>query len=315
MRKAKPKAETRADAGEPLYSGRVTNPVELNRLIDDIGELAVLPQVVAKVLELSSEPTACATDFDRAISVDPGFTARILKLANSAYYGLPRRVGVIRDAVVLLGVKEVRCLALAATGFDLFVGKSDRDSLVKREMWRHSVYTASAARAIAQTVPGVQSEEAFVTGLLHDIGKSVALRALRQEFMDTLDRAQAAHLSFFEGEQQTMRYSHTDLGAAVMMKWNLPRRLTEAVACHHEPERATENPTLTAAIAVADSIINFLAAQDGTDGGELVEDLSEMRIAPKAMEVLNMDHAGLFRAVVECASHVSSAAALYSVAA
>jgi HD-like signal output (HDOD) protein len=109
--------------------------------------------------------------------------------------------------------------------------------------------------------------------------------------------------------------THPDLGAAAMIKWNLPHSLVEAVACHHEPTRAKKTPRLAATIAVADAIAHFLSCQEkGADAG-LIEDLAEMRVPADALAMLAVDPAEIFRAVVECAGHLSEAAAMYSMAA
>jgi putative nucleotidyltransferase with HDIG domain len=287
----------------------------LARMVEAMGELAVLPQVVAKVLELSAEQTPSAADFDRAISVDPGFASRLLKLANSAHYGLPRQVSTIRDAVVLLGIREVRCLAMAATAFELFVGRSDRDSLVRRELWRHAVYTAALARSISRRAAGVDEELAFVAGLLHDVGKSIALEVADSEYLTAMIRAEAEGVPLYEVEQETLPFTHPELGAVAMGKWNLPESLVEAVGRHHEPAGATGAPQLTATVAVADAIARFLVCQEqGGDAG-LIEDLDEMSIPPEALAMLEVDPADLFRSVVECAGHLTEAATMYSVAA
>jgi putative nucleotidyltransferase with HDIG domain len=302
-------------AADWVFSSKIEDPREVMRMVEAFGDLAVLPQVVAKVLDLSAEQTPSASDFERAISVDPGFTSRILKLANSAYYGLPRRVTAIRDAVVLLGIREVRCIAMAATAFELFVGRGDRDSLLRRGMWRHSVYAGAVARSVARRVAGVDEESAFVAGLLHDVGKSIALQVMKRQFLDAVERAATAEVSCYQMELEMLPVTHPDLGAAALMKWNLPESLVEAVGCHHEPARARKSPRLAATIAVADAIAHFLASQEqGADVG-LIEDLSEMRIPADTLAVLAVDPAEIFRAVVECAGYLSEAAAIYTMAA
>src|SRR5579859_3602694 len=121
----------------------------LARILARTNEMAVLPHVVHRVLEITASEDAMSHELERAISIDPGFTSRLLVLANSAAFGLPRRVTSIREGILFLGFRTIRSAALTVGLFDLFVGKTDRDSLRRREWWRHSVDTAVCARYLA----------------------------------------------------------------------------------------------------------------------------------------------------------------------
>ena len=150
-----------------------SNNERLARLTSRINEIAVLPHVVFKVLEISSSTDTPASAMEKAIIIDPGFSSKLLMLANSAYYSLPRKVSSIREATTFLGFKAVRQLAMTVGVFDLFVGKTDKESLRRRTWWRHSVDTAVCCRWLAAEAKSVSSEEAYTCGLLHYIGRTL----------------------------------------------------------------------------------------------------------------------------------------------
>jgi HD-like signal output (HDOD) protein len=140
-------------------------------VVQKVKDLAALPQVVHQIIHLTNNPNASVKDLERLISIDQGMSTRVLNTVNSAYYGFSRKIASIKDAVVLLGFKAVRNLAMTVSVFDLFVGKTDRQNLRRGKWWRHSIDTALCARLIASQVAGVSPDEAYTAGLLHDIGK------------------------------------------------------------------------------------------------------------------------------------------------
>lgn len=257
----------------------------LEEVVDSAGELAVLPQVVAKVLELSNDVSSTASDYEKAIGVDPGFTGRLLKLANSAYYGLPRTIGSIREAVVYLGSKTVRSLALAVTGFNLFVGRADRSSLLQRGLWKHAVHTAILARTASENdaITGVGSDEAFSAGLLHDIGKSIMLRSLGKGYAKILGVAAEKGVPVVEIELQAVGYSHSDIGGELASRWRLPSELAASLKYHHNPEGAQEWSRLAAVVSLANSLAHEAEKESGDCDGSPAE---PALLNPEAVTIL-----------------------------
>lgn len=262
----------------------INKPLTLEQVMADAGDLAALPQVVLRVLEISADPKAGVSDLERVIATDPALAARILTLANSAYFGMPRRLSSLREAVVFLGFKSVRTLAQAVTTFAVFLGKSDTDALVRRAVWRHSLDTAQCARTLTSLLPpsvheAFGAEEAFTAGLLHDIGK-MALDHSRHDLYLSLE-AQAAQegVRYFEVEARALPFGHGLVGAALAQQWNLPPALCEAIAFHHTPRAAQVNPRLTAAVSLANETAHALA-QDQTDDPEC------LALRTRAVEVL-----------------------------
>src|SRR3954463_725910 len=144
----------------------------LAELLEKVDGLAVLPHVVFKVLEVSGSEDAPPMELERAIIVDPGFSSKVLTLANSAFFGLPRRVTSIREAILFLGFRSVRNLAMTVGAYDLFVGKTDKESMRRRGWWRHSLDTAVCCKWLCFYSKRGNADDAYTCGLLHLIGKT-----------------------------------------------------------------------------------------------------------------------------------------------
>jgi HD-like signal output (HDOD) protein len=149
----------------------------LTAVLSKVGDLAVLPHVVFKVLEISAESADTAgIEMERAIVIDPGFSSRILIQANSAAYGLPRKLVSIKEAIAFLGYRAIRNVAMTVGVFDLFLGKNDKASLRRRTWWRQSLDTAVCGRWLSRELKAAYPEEAYTCGLLHLLGKTAKLR-------------------------------------------------------------------------------------------------------------------------------------------
>jgi putative nucleotidyltransferase with HDIG domain len=245
-------------------SNTQVNPLDsLDKILDGATDLAALPQVVMRVVDLTTDQKATASDLERVIGMDQALAAKILTLANSSYYGLPRQVSTLREAVVFLGFKTVRNLAMSITTFNLFLGRSDSASLARRAVWRHSMDTAQCARVITSLLhPAAQEavgmEQAYTCGLLHDVGKIALDRSRQALFMAIMDLARTRHVRYPVIESQVLPFSHGQIGAALAARWNYPPALCEAIAFHHTPRAAEMNPKLTAAVCLANEIAHFL---------------------------------------------------------
>ncbi len=239
------------------------NADTLEDILDGAGELASLPQIVMRVIDMTADPKATPVDLERVIGMDQALAAKLLTLANSSYYGLPRRISSLREAVVFLGFKTLRNMAMTITTFNLFLGRSDAESLVRRAVWRHSVDTAQCAKAIMALLPAavqeeVGSDQAYTGALLHDIGKMALDTSRHALFTALVGLAESKGVRYSALEPQAMPFGHGEIGAALAARWNLPPMLSEAVAFHHTPRAAELNPKLTATVCLANEIAHFL---------------------------------------------------------
>jgi putative nucleotidyltransferase with HDIG domain len=240
--------------------------ITLEQLVQCVQELPALPDVAMKVLKMTEDPNASARGIGNTISSDVALTARVLRIANSAYYGLPRSVSTISEAIVILGMQALRNLALAASAYDTLKRECDGYGLQAGELWKHSVTCALMSQIIANRTHAIRSEEGFVGGLLHDVGKVILNVHVSPQFQAIMALAELDDLPFHEAERTVLGFDHAEVGARVAEKWNLPQPLCSAIAGHHVIERGRDNPNLTAVIHVANGLSHTVRYGLGSDG-------------------------------------------------
>ena len=241
----------------------MTTPAE--SVVQKVKDLAALPQVVHQIIHLTNNPNASVKDLERLISIDQGMSMRVLNTVNSAYYGFSRKIASIKDAVVLLGFKAVRNLAMTVSVFDLFVGKTDRQNLRRGKWWRHSIDTALCARLIASQVAGVSPDEAYTAGLLHDIGKPLLDRYGGTPYEQVEDLV-AQGVPELAAERQVYGCDHAEVGRAVSQHWGFPEKLVDAIGCHHtESANGLSDAPLTAVVVLANYMAHLLRQPDAPD--------------------------------------------------
>jgi putative nucleotidyltransferase with HDIG domain len=238
---------------------------DIDKVIADFGDMPTLPHVVARLTRLIANPNTTASDINKALSRDPGLTARILRLVNSSYYGFARRITTITNAVVILGFTQVRNLALTAFIMDNF-SVSAASGFDMKAFWRHSIGTAFLAGHIGRGLGVKLDEDAFVCGLLHDLGKSVMAVKAPADVRKVLDVVGSENVLFYEAERRALGYDHATLGAALMERWNLPELMVETAREHHNPEAAGEGHRLLASVVhFADILARALLMGSGGD--------------------------------------------------
>lgn len=206
----------------------------LETILEKTDGLAVLPQVVFKILEITGVDTTSAQALERAIVVDPGFSARILAQANSAFYGLPAKVKSVREASMFLGFRSVRQIALTVGAFEMFVGKTDRKSMRRRTWWRQSLDTAVCARMVARKLGEGEDDLAYTAGLLHLIGKPL-LDRFAGPLYETVLAAVDEGADELEAERSVLGFDHARLAQEACRKWGFPEDLVAALD-YCEPE-------------------------------------------------------------------------------
>lgn len=257
-------------------------PTPLERIVARSREIAVLPQVVFKITELTGSDDASTKQMEQAIVVDPGFSAKVLSKANSAYYGLPKKVTSIREALMFLGFKSIRQLALTVGVFDMFVGKTDVESLRRRAWWRHSVDSALAAKSIALSV-GVEPEEAYACGLLHYIGKTLLDRH-DPTIYDKVAMLITNGVSEVQAEQHLYGCHHVEVSVAMSRNWGFPTVLIEGLN-YLPPDDDADDLRLRAATAMGHRIAKLAL------GGCRIETMLEPALPEWALSAVNIDAA------------------------
>jgi putative nucleotidyltransferase with HDIG domain len=237
---------------------------KLEDIVGSIDTLPTLPSVVSRVNELVDDPTASAGDINDVISHDLALSSKILKLVNSAFYGFPRRISSITHAVVILGFQTVRNIALSAFVLDAF----DTGGLPfgYRNFWIHSVGVGVAANAVGARHGVPVGDDAFMCGLLHDIGKLVVFQYLNEDFVKVLAKVEAEDITLVEAESAVLEAGHAEVGALLMEQWQLPEKMVAVLRYHHQPDAAPEEAAkLVSAVHCADILTRALLIGSGGD--------------------------------------------------
>lgn len=217
-----------------------------------VGDLPALPDVAAKVMSALHDPKSTAKHLERLISSDQATTAKVLRVANSAFYGVRGEISTLSRAIVVLGFNTLRSVVLAGVSETLH--QSKRSCFKDKILWEHSMAVGLASRIIAQECRFEAPEEAFVGGLLHDVGKVVLDANQPDAYQSVIERVYNDGQTFVEAEGEVFGFDHADVGALVVHRWNLAPALRESVECHHDPLAAEINPTLCAIVSLANSM-------------------------------------------------------------
>lgn len=255
-------------------------PITPAELIANLGDLPPLPQVAAQVLRISADPDATAEDLRKVISTDQALTSQILKISNSAMFGMMREIKTLSQAIMTLGFSTIKSVVIASSAKNLY--QRGAVGLQERLLWEHALVTALASRALGKQLKFPRVEEAFIGGLMHDIGKSVMGVKFPERYgalMRTVYNGQGDALDL---ELETFGFDHTMVGEALLRSWNLAQSLEEAVRWHHQPTGATDtNKPIAAIIAIGNQM-----ALDRKIGIGSPESLAEA--TAQAMEILKL---------------------------
>ena len=239
----------------------------LSEFLDHIESIAPLPHVATRVLQVAEDENFSAYDLAAIIATDTAMTAKLLRLANSAYYGFPRRIATVRDAVVLIGFRAVRAAALAAAVVDLFPerGSARFDADL---FWAHCVACGSVAEAIAKEASLARPDEAFTAGILHDIGRIVLAQYQAALFDESLNQAIERGAPPEMVEPEIFGYDHAQVGAGLTRRWNLPVEICAAIAGHHDLSATPASAPLTYVLAQANHFCRSAGFWSGLDTEE-----------------------------------------------
>lgn len=224
---------------------------ELETAIMTAADLPTIPAVAIRVMQLIESETATSDELAKIVASDPAVAARVLKISNSSFYGCRRQIQTLSSAIVILGFSTLRSLVVAASVKQVYKPYG----LTEKMLWEHSFAAGLAAKIIAQTTDAANEEEAFLAGLFHDIGKIIMNSLDQAKFQEVMQRCYNEGISFGEAERRVYPFSHDEVGAYVIKKWNFPEVLTTAILKHHSLQfDEMESPaviSLTAVTALA----------------------------------------------------------------
>jgi putative nucleotidyltransferase with HDIG domain len=243
----------------------------------EVADLPSLSSSINDVIVACDDPDISVGRISQVIMRDQALTAGILRLANSAFYGHPRRINTISDASLLLGFSAIKSLAISAHTSRLLAGPLPGYGLQRGELWDHSVAVAFTSRRLALEVESAPVEEAFIAGLLHDIGKLILSSHMEDAFEEVVALAEERRVPLHEVEVELLGFDHAELGARIAAAWNFPPALEEAIRRHHDPMSATVKPALAGCVHVADAACILVAV--GLDGPALADGIDPAVLA------------------------------------
>ncbi|MBD3169914.1 MAG: HDOD domain-containing protein [candidate division Zixibacteria bacterium] len=241
-------------------------------------KLSTLPQTLSEVLSTLDDDTSSADKIASIIKNDVSLTAKILRVANSPFYGRVNGIATVSSAIVLLGTRSVQALALSVSVYEL-LNKNDSENIDLRLFWRHSLETAILGRKIAEKVGYPTPEEAFVSGLMHDVGILLLNQEFPEDYSSVL-KSSAEKTSFHERENDVFDCNHADVAGHLCKTWNLPERICSAIENHHNLNGAKRSPepTLDYIIYAAEKLSRFnfdnstgYAMEDKKQRDEIIE--------------------------------------------
>ncbi len=204
----------------------------LESFVAKIGAIPLIPKVANKVIKLVENPDTTASQLQEIIDTDQAIASRLLKIANSAFYSYSGSINTTSEAVVLLGFKTIKSLVLAASIKDVY----KRFTLTEELIWEHSLFSSISSRFIAREKGLSYQEEAFISGLFHNIGMVIMNNEKPQDFSEVMQRFYNNEVSFIEAENEVFGFTHKEAGALITRKWKLPDFLEKVIRYQDKPE-------------------------------------------------------------------------------
>lgn len=241
-----------------------TQTKEIYKQVDNF---PALPATVNKVMAVTGDPESSANDLMNAILPDPSMCATIMKIANSAFFGIPRNVSSIEQAVVVLGFEEIRNIVLGKAVFNSFQNFNlNRESIDL--FWEHSFTCGLAAKLIGEHLK-LSPSELFIAGLIHDIGKLAMLITFPGDYALLYELTEPYQFRSVVREREEYSVSHDVIGLRILNKWLFPEKLLMAAGYHHQPEKANSYRTYPIIIQMADMLSLMHCSPDGLDGDDV----------------------------------------------
>lgn len=274
-----------AAAPVPASAGGIEEIV--SKAVREISHIATLPEITVKIIELVEDPTSTAQDLHKVIANDPALCSRVLKVVNSSFYGLPGQIGSINRAIVMLGLNAVKNIAISASLAKLFRGGQLCPNFAAKDLWTHSVATGTAAKMVADELGMGISDEAFLAGLMHDIGIMVELQCDRNKLIEAITKVKISAEgvptgNLIEVERSLYGADHQQFGRGLCEKWKFPKAFATVCGHHHNPmELPSGGRSLACLIYVADR------AAASIKGGLRI-DLQSIDCDPAVLEEIGM---------------------------
>ncbi len=259
-------------------------------ILSKVSSVESIPSSKMELLRLLQDPDVNTSKLASSIEFDPGFTTNLLRLANSVYFGCPKAISTVNEAINRLGTRNIFKLAVTSVAAPVVKKEVKGYDLASGEMLKHSAAVAVGAEKLAQSLNIQAPEHTFTAGLLHDIGKVVLGSFVEVDAETILQLAIEEQVSFEEAEQRILGIDHAELGAILLESWNLPPSVVDVVRWHHEPFKCTSSDTLVLDLVhVADALSMMSGLGLGNDGlnyRPCSEIMDKMNISNNTVEIV-----------------------------
>ena len=236
-------------------------------IIDKVDSLSGVPTIAVKILSLLESRNVSASDIEKFILMEPGITANIIKLINSPYFGLPSKVASIRQALVLLGFKRISHLIISICMKSLLDKPVEAYGLDPEGLWLHSVTTSIISEIIIEELSMEYSDELFTAALLHDIGKFILGKFIKEDIKAIEDLSVNHGVPFERAEQMILGFDHAEIGALILKKWRFPENIINSVRWHHSPESSSiKDDIIVDTVHIANLLALMVGQGAGRDG-------------------------------------------------
>jgi len=240
--------------------------MKIERIIKEAETLQPVSYLGDKVLNIVSNPDSSITQIVDVIKYDQSMTANLLKICNSAYFGLKRRIESIKQAVAYLGIEKVACLAMLGNSTQNFKKAQSGYDLEAGELWRNSVSSALIAQNIAEKKHLKNIPLIFTAALIKDIGKVILHHHVQDSFKEIMAAVEHRDLTFIEAEKEIIGIDHAELGARVAEKWNFSPKMVDIIRNHHFPDRSKSTDLAVPIVYLADTVCMMIGIGIGADG-------------------------------------------------
>lgn len=271
--------------------------ITIHDILGKTKDLPSLPAAAMAVMKETDSSTSSAMTISRHLRQDQALSARVLRLANSSYYGLARQVSDVGESVVVLGTRTIRHLCLVAASYPWLIRELQGYELGPSQLWRHSFATGVAASVVAAHSKKVDRDICFTAGLLHNIGK-VALSVWLEGKVAMLQMiAEKGDMAFDEVERRAFGFDHAQVGEALAIDWNLPDALVMPIRWHHEPNNCPNPCLVVDAVHVGDYIATTMGYGIGADGlrYRIYEDaFQRLGVDPAELDLLTLEFMAIY---------------------